>query len=147
MGSRCFTSKIYKHIGYFKQKKTSPLNKTSEISSYLGLLNITTTVRDTIATRVVQWRERPSSSGSSRQQHEHETQVLHDEGQRLITMKQVKLLSANISRSVPGASPYRELLSFILRASFLHIESFLSPANISRSVPGTSSFLRIEGLL
>ncbi|XP_052771420.1 uncharacterized protein LOC128211061 isoform X2 [Mya arenaria] len=72
--------------------------RLAQIASFLGLLNITNIVNDTIAARVAKWRERPSSSGSARQPQEHESQLLHDDDIDLITLRKVKLLSANISR-------------------------------------------------
>ena len=69
----------------------------SEVVSYLGLLQISMVVRDTINSKIQLWRERPSSSGSARVLQEHESQILHDEGE-LIRMSKVKLLASNISR-------------------------------------------------
>ncbi|KAH3789098.1 hypothetical protein DPMN_167267, partial [Dreissena polymorpha] len=74
--------------------------RCAQIASYLGLLNITNVVRDTINGKVTEWRRRPSSSGSARVVHEHEAHLLHDDDSKLITMSKVKLLSANISRRI-----------------------------------------------
>ncbi|KAL4231540.1 hypothetical protein ACF0H5_009121 [Mactra antiquata] len=77
-----------------------PVMRLSQIASYLGLLQITNIVRDTINKKIKDWRERPSSSGSARVPQDHESQVVHDEEHQLITMSDVKLLSTNISRRI-----------------------------------------------
>ncbi|XP_060587658.1 uncharacterized protein LOC132743149 isoform X3 [Ruditapes philippinarum] len=77
-----------------------PVMRLAQIASYLGLLQITNIVRETINVRIQEWRTRPSSSGSTRVLQDHESQILHDEYGQLITMSKVKLLSTNISRRI-----------------------------------------------
>lgn len=77
-----------------------PIMRLAQIASYLGLLQITNIVRETISVRIREWRERPSSSGSARVLHDHESQILHDEDHLLITMSKVKQLSTNVSRRI-----------------------------------------------
>ncbi|XP_045189015.1 uncharacterized protein LOC123546637 isoform X2 [Mercenaria mercenaria] len=77
-----------------------PVMRLAQIASYLGLLQITNIVRETINVRIQEWRARPSSSGSARVLQDHESQILHDEDHQLITMSKVKQLSTNISRRI-----------------------------------------------
>ncbi|KAL3864299.1 hypothetical protein ACJMK2_005992 [Sinanodonta woodiana] len=74
-----------------------PIMKLAQIASYLALLQITTVIKETIQKRVKEWRERPSSSGSTRVVHEHEVQVVQSD-ERLITMSTIRILTTNITR-------------------------------------------------
>lgn len=94
----------YLLLFHCRKKNILTLTFVSEVVSYLGLLQISGVVRDTINIKVADWRERPTSSGSTRVLQEHESQILHDEAE-LITMSQVKLMSSNISRYVISELP------------------------------------------
>ncbi|XP_034328218.2 uncharacterized protein [Magallana gigas] len=78
-------------------RDTVPLMRLSQIAGYLNLDSIAKSVRENIARKVVEWRERPSSSSSGKGVQHHEGQlVVSDE--KLITMADVKLLANNVNR-------------------------------------------------
>lgn len=78
-------------------RDTVPLMRLSQIAGYLNLDSIAKSVRENIARKVVEWRERPSSSSSGKGVQHHEGQlVVSDE--KLITMANVKLLANNVNR-------------------------------------------------
>ncbi|XP_048745050.2 uncharacterized protein LOC125658046 isoform X3 [Ostrea edulis] len=78
-------------------RETVPLLRLSQIAGYLNLDSIAKSVKENIARKVVEWRERPSSSGSGKGAPHHEGQlVVSDE--KLITMANVKLLANNVNR-------------------------------------------------
>nr|XP_022341506.1 uncharacterized protein LOC111135590 isoform X1 [Crassostrea virginica] len=78
-------------------RETVPLMRLSQIAGYLNLDSIAKSVKENIARKVVEWRERPSSSGSGKGAQHHESQlVVSDE--KLITMDNVKLLANNVNR-------------------------------------------------
>lgn len=78
-------------------RDTVPLMRLSQIAGYLNLDSIAKSVRENIARKVVEWRERPSSSSSGKGvQHQEGQLVVSDE--KLITMANVKLLANNVNR-------------------------------------------------
>ncbi|XP_061177862.1 uncharacterized protein LOC133186647 isoform X1 [Saccostrea echinata] len=78
-------------------RDTVPLMRLAQIAGYLNLDSIAKSVKQNIARKIVEWRERPSSSGSGKGAQHHEGQlVVSDE--KLITMSNVKLLANNVNR-------------------------------------------------
>ncbi|XP_069140268.1 uncharacterized protein [Argopecten irradians] len=87
-----------------------PIMRLSQICGYLYLLQIANVTRENVANKVIQWRERPHSSGSEKKAHEMQL-VQTDEP--LITMMSVKNLATNIAR---------RLVSRTLRIEKLRLE-------------------------
>ncbi|CAH1784655.1 unnamed protein product [Owenia fusiformis] len=74
-----------------------PVLKLSQITSYLGLLQLVPLVKENLVSKVIEARMR-TQSGESRGQHQHESaQVIRDDS-HLITMSTVKGLSSNLAR-------------------------------------------------
>ncbi|XP_033757062.1 uncharacterized protein LOC117339522 isoform X1 [Pecten maximus] len=72
-----------------------PIMRLSQICGYLYLLQIANVTRENVANKVIQWRERPHSSGSEKKTHELQ---LVETDEPLITMMSVKNLATNIAR-------------------------------------------------
>ncbi|KAL8603228.1 hypothetical protein ACOMHN_046234 [Nucella lapillus] len=73
-----------------------PIMRLAQISGYLALQQITAIIKENINTRIMEWRDRPSSAGSNRPIQDHGYDAADD---KILTMTAVKNLASNLSRT------------------------------------------------
>ncbi|XP_064602471.1 uncharacterized protein LOC135468255 [Liolophura sinensis] len=73
-----------------------PILRVAQIASYLGLVQITSVVKENVKSQVEEWRDRPSSAGSVRRGGQDSQLV--PSGEKLLTSTGLRNLAANIAR-------------------------------------------------
>ncbi|XP_012934651.1 uncharacterized protein LOC101853915 [Aplysia californica] len=73
-----------------------PIMRLAQISGYLALQQITNLVKENVAVRVAEWRDRPSSAGSVPRQGDVTHEIISFD--KLLSLSDVKLMAANMNR-------------------------------------------------
>ncbi|XP_076436241.1 uncharacterized protein LOC143275834 [Babylonia areolata] len=82
-----------------------PIMRLAQISGYLALQQITAIIKENINVRITEWRDRPSSAGSTRPTQELNHSYDPSADDKILTMSIVKNLASNLAR----AAKHREV--------------------------------------
>merc|ERR1712154_87312 len=96
MGRRRLYMQAEKAVRWDSIVGAVPIMRLAQISGYLALQQITTFVRENVAQRVTEWRDRPSSAGSAPKQGDTTHEILDFD--KVLTLADVRQMAHNMNR-------------------------------------------------